>query len=134
MFVPLRDALCPLPDRTPRWLAFAVGLITAIVVAAAATVLFEREAARTARAAKARYWADAYAHRGYPAWVAANPDRACPARLAELDAYVGRRDTIDPWGTTYQFLCGRQHGVVGLRVRSAGPDRQFDSADDVESR
>jgi len=163
MFVPLRDALSPLPDRPVRWLAIAMAATTAIVLAGATYTLATADPCRRTHARTAVVYTStvdvarvgaidaarafmvdaaradaldatrAYALEAYPAWVAANPTRECPARLAELNTYVGRADTLDPWGTTYQFLCGHQHGVVGLRVRSAGPDRQFDTGDDIGS-
>lgn len=37
---------------------------------------------------------------------------------------------LDPWGTRYRV---ERSGALVLRVRSAGPDRAFESTDDVVS-
>jgi len=52
----------------------------------------------------------------------------CPT-LADLESQLLRRgaNTSDPWGTPYQILCDG----IQVDVRSAGPDRQFGSADDL---
>lgn len=55
--------------------------------------------------------------------------RACPTALAEVAVLVVGAKTTDPWGTGYQFRCG--DGALGFPMRSAGPDRRFDTRDDI---
>ena len=75
----------------------------------------------------------AYAFEAFPRWALNNVDRACPDRLLELNREMPSLHAVDPWGTPYQFLCGAQHRVTGLRVRSAGPDHRFETPDDLAS-
>lgn len=89
---------------------------------------YEEAAARVAKISEARFIAKKYADEGFPAWVVSNPDYPCPQRLAELDVYVGRRDTIDPWGLPFQSYC---HSGNTFRVVSAGPDRTHGTHDDI---
>jgi hypothetical protein len=89
---------------------------------------FEEAALRRARIADARTIAKKYAYEGFPAWVVAHPAYACPQRLAELDVFVDRLDTIDPWGTSFQSYC---HDGNTFRVVSAGPDRTHGTPDDI---
>ncbi len=44
------------------------------------------------------------------------------------DLGIGDKDLQDPWGTPMRY----EPSVDGFRVRSAGPDRQFDTADDLQ--
>lgn len=69
-----------------------------------------------------------YAFEAFPSWVANNPDRECPARLDELNAYANQTDSRDPWGTPYLMQCSKI-----LVVASAGEDRRFGTADDIWS-
>lgn len=66
---------------------------------------------------------------GFPAWVADHPTDDCPRSLSELEPYVHAGTSMDPWGTAFRFVCTRS----GLRVDSAGPDRTFDTGDDIGS-
>ena len=81
----------------------------------------------------ARTELSAYAFEAFPAWLVTNPHRECPDRLIEVNRHLPALHAVDPWGTPYQFLCGAQHGVGGLHARSAGPDRMFDTTDDLAS-
>ncbi len=81
-----------------------------------------------AKIEEARLVAKQYAFEGFPAWVVSNPAYVCPQKLAELDVYVGRRDTIDPWGLPFQSYC---HSGNTFRVVSAGPDRTHGTFDDI---
>ena len=89
---------------------------------------FDDAAERRAQIAQARFVAKKYAYEGLPAWGAAHPEYPCPQRLAELDTFVGRRDTIDPWGLPFQSYC---HSGNAFRVVSAGPDRTHGTYDDI---
>lgn len=89
---------------------------------------FEEAADRRAKIAEARFVAKKYVDEGFPAWVVTNPEYPCPQRLAELDVFVERRDTIDPWGLPFQSYC---HSGNTFRVVSAGPDRTHGTYDDI---
>jgi hypothetical protein len=43
--------------------------------------------------------------------------------------HASRNDTRDSWGTPYEFRC--EPTPYRMRVRSAGEDRQFGTADDL---
>ena len=94
-----------------------------------------RHEARAAYAANAkdlvfaRTLARDFAVHGWPSWVAANPDRDCPTKLAELERYVGEGTTVDPWGSSFRFRCDGSH----FRVSSDGPDRTPSTSDDIRS-
>ena len=56
----------------------------------------------------------------------------CPKDQQDLKAGgVIKKVKKDPWGTKYQIKCPGEHG--DLDVMSAGPDREFDSKDDIVS-
>ncbi len=147
MLTPIRDALSPYPDQPITWLAIVMAAtIVAVLTGALATLghpshrrchsvermsipdvdIDDIVAAQTARDTIASY--DLVA---YPNWAVAHPGQPCPDRLAELNEYAGWTTTLDPWGKSYQFLCG--YGIHGIRTRSAGPDGLFDTADDITS-
>jgi len=46
---------------------------------------------------------------------------------------VGPRDFVDPWGTNIVYSCSTEGPETDLEVRSAGPDRLFNTADDITS-
>lgn len=70
-----------------------------------------------------------YADEAYPQFRAANPSRACPVDLYELNLWMNSKDIRDPWGTRYTMTCGPAMILVG----SAGEDAVFGTADDVWS-
>jgi hypothetical protein len=53
----------------------------------------------------------------------------CPSAAADLVAqgYVYRQALQDAWGTAIAYSCSN----AGARVRSAGPDKVFDTRDDI---
>ena len=55
----------------------------------------------------------------------------CPRTAAALieGGYADARNFTDPWGTAISFRCGVAEDVV----ISAGPDRAFDTPDDVRN-
>jgi hypothetical protein len=77
----------------------------------------------------ARVIAKEYAYEAYPQWAVDHPARACPTSLAELDGYLHRAHSLDPWGRRYLMTCDRH----GMTVRSSGPDRRWYTADDLSS-
>jgi hypothetical protein len=76
-----------------------------------------------------------YAFEAYPSWLVDHPDRVCPGSLHELAAYMNTDDPDDPWGTPIELRCDPSQASdrKGLRLRSAGQDRRFDTADDLAS-
>jgi len=76
-----------------------------------------------------------YADEAYPAWAAAHPNKPCPDKLEDLDAFMNHQDTTDPWGHGYQMYCGSTlpPHASGLAVSSAGEDGKEGTADDIKS-
>ena len=152
----LRDAVSPLPDRTfARRVGITTAITTAMILGGMLYVLGKPrvdrqptpratiripsiEAARLpaemhpAERALVKRELARYAFEAFPAWAASDPERECPRHLLELNRFDPTLHAVDPWGTPYQFVCGRQY-QVGLSTRSAGPDRAFDTADDLSS-
>ena len=148
----LRDAVAPQPDiRSARRVAIALGITTALVFGGAAvaalnadrpppplveqlpavtpaSIVFAQAVASEREIAIARRELAGYAFETFPQWVAANPARACPQHLLELNYYDPSLHAVDPWGRPYQFAC-----TPRLWARSAGPDRIFDTGDDLTS-
>jgi len=86
------------------------------------------------KAELAKLKAKKYAVEAYPQWSAAHPDKACPAKLEELNEYMSDHDTLDPWGRPYRMMCGPTlAGAKGLAVISAGEDGKGGTADDIKS-
>jgi hypothetical protein len=55
----------------------------------------------------------------------------CPTRADLLTGkYVRSGSLVDPWGTSITFHCLPDDDAI---VRSAGPDRLFNTADDITS-
>ncbi len=59
----------------------------------------------------------------------------CPSTHDELvrGGYLDRSSVRDPWGTNIVFLCASWPEDTLVFARSAGPDRIFDTADDVST-
>lgn len=57
----------------------------------------------------------------------------CPSTRDELtrEHYLWSGNVRDPWGTGVAFLCASSPDDTVVSVRSAGPDRTFDTADDI---
>jgi hypothetical protein len=70
-----------------------------------------------------------YALHAVPTWRSARSRQACPTHVDELEVYLARSSTIDPWGRSYQIACSGN----AAWARSAGPDGTFDTIDDVRS-
>jgi len=150
MIVPIRDAIAPEPDRPfAKRVAVATGVSTAVILMGAAVALsrtpkhepplyttYNDEPAAAVVASPAELSLvsvelNAYVHSAYLRWTSAFPKRECPTRTLELNHFVPALHAVDPWGTPYQFLCGKQFNVTGVRMRSAGPDHRFDTTDDI---
>ena len=57
----------------------------------------------------------------------------CPKSMQDLKAGgVLKKVKKDPWGTAYQIKCPGENSSID-NVSSAGPDKEFGSADDVNS-
>ncbi|MBA2539659.1 MAG: hypothetical protein H0V17_08500 [Deltaproteobacteria bacterium] len=65
----------------------------------------------------------------YPRWMLRNGDKRCPAKLGELIVLLDNEGNDDPWGKEYAMTCGE----TGIKIRSAGPDGTFETADDIVS-
>ena len=76
-----------------------------------------------------------YAFEASPQWAVADPDRACPDALTELDEYMVIEDAQDPWGGSFVMRCGPilRLGVNDIAIASPGRDGQLDTADDIKS-
>ena len=74
------------------------------------------------------------ANNAYGMWQRDFPDAACPDKLDDLIKYANKHDIKDPWGTAYDMKCGE--GLpegTSFGVVSAGPDRKFNTPDDIRS-
>lgn len=76
-----------------------------------------------------------YAFEAYPSWAQANPSKACPDKLEDLNEFMNNKDIKDPWGNPYKMFCGQSAiaGQKGLQVMSNGEDGKEGTADDVKS-
>jgi general secretion pathway protein G len=58
--------------------------------------------------------------------------KSCPKDVQDLKASgIMKKVKKDPWGTAYKLNCPGEHAPVD--VVSAGPDKEFGTADDVNS-
>lgn len=69
------------------------------------------------------------AYEAVPEWLASHPGRACPS-LAELAPSTNRGEALDEWGTPLQLFCAPAPSLAVL-LRSAGPDRELGTEDDL---
>ena len=76
-----------------------------------------------------------YAYVGYPSWRASHLDRDCPASLAELNEYINNNDSNDAWGQPLELHCDAvdRFSPIRMWIRSAGPDRRFNTDDDIDN-
>jgi hypothetical protein len=60
---------------------------------------------------------------------------SCPRSVQELVAgkYLDKSLAIDPWGSALMMRCPGLNDVDGADVSSAGPDKIFGTADDINS-
>lgn len=65
----------------------------------------------------------------YPTWARDHPTQTCPTSIDDLKEYLAGDVINDAWGTPRDWLCDGK----GFTVRSAGPDRVLDTADDLKS-
>jgi hypothetical protein len=72
-----------------------------------------------------------YSFEAFPQWAQIHHEEACPKTIEDLSPIVARDRAIDPWGTPLELRCGS--GIRFAYVRSAGPDRRFDTTDDISS-
>jgi hypothetical protein len=89
---------------------------------------------------RAKLAVDKFAIDDFAAWRKSTPvDKACPPSLGEIARFTGKdpvEDTKDPWGTPYRMRCGDSFSGLKageIAVDSAGPDKAFDTTDDVVS-
>ena len=76
-----------------------------------------------------------YVDEAYPAWAAAHPDRGCPDKLEELQAFMNSKATTDPWGHRYALTCGSSAPATarGIAISSLGEDGKPATDDDIRS-
>jgi hypothetical protein len=76
-----------------------------------------------------------YAFEAYPQWAMNHPDKMCPAKLADLNEFMNRKDLKDPWGHDYKMYCGKDlpPAAKGIGIASAGPDGKLGTDDDIAS-
>jgi hypothetical protein len=155
----LRDAVTPHPEpKFARRIAVVVGATTALALAGTIVALLSAPTRSYALPAQTTTFASfepakryavvdakpsdiafarrelvTYASEAFPSWVVDNPARECPRHLLEVNAYFPTLHAVDPWGTPYQLVCGKRLYGVNFMTRSAGPDRAFDTADDLTS-
>ena len=90
---------------------------------------------RTANKRIAEMTIKKYVYQAYPAWATAHPGIPCPDKLEDLDPFIDRKDTKDPWGGHYKLTCGATlpPDAKGLGVSSLGEDGKEGTSDDVKS-
>lgn len=81
----------------------------------------------------ARATAAKYAFEALPSWLTTHPGCTCPDDLADLNEWMNKKDTRDPWGRDYRWACGPLRNQPSLLVVSAGPDGRFGTSDDIGS-
>src|SRR3569623_486649 len=77
-----------------------------------------------------------YAFEAFGEWSQAHPDKACPDKLEDLNAYMDSKDVTDPWGHPYRMYCGQAlpaGAKGGLAVLSAGEDGREGTEDAIKS-
>jgi len=70
----------------------------------------------------------------YARWQIDSGQR-CPQNLSELEKYVAKEGTTDPWGTEYVMVCGNNAPPAAkpFGMSSLGPDGQAGTEDDINS-
>jgi len=106
------------------WRAFAAAMFTPLVILAFSVPT-------TSLADETRALVRGYAFEAFPQWATAHHADTCPRSIDELSPFVRRDHARDPWGTELELRCG--NGIRGAYVRSAGPDRTFETTDDITS-
>ncbi len=119
----------------PRAHAFGIGstLSIAFVVVISAAEQPRMSACGETKVDIARSTVTKYTWEAFPSWQAAHPAMACPSDLGVLNEWMNNKDIRDPWGTDYRFRCRSIRGVARLTVRSAGPDQEHGTSDDIAS-
>lgn len=67
----------------------------------------------------------------YPRWAIRNTDKTCPA-IGDLIALLDNEGNTDPWGNPYVLTC-KEGSKSSILIRSAGPDGNYESSDDILS-
>jgi hypothetical protein len=88
-----------------------------------------------AQANEAKVFLKKLAYEAYPQWAMAHPDKACPAKLADLLEWTDHKDIKDPWKHDFKMFCGANlpKTAKGIAIQSAGPDGKLDTKDDIKS-
>ena len=72
-------------------------------------------------------------HEAVPMWAIEHPRQRCPASIAELAPFRNSLSLNDPWGHPIHVICGTSlsSGRFAVWARSAGPDGEVDTDDDI---
>ncbi len=120
-----RDRTAMRSPRTAKRPAVALVVVACSLVAACSSKA-EMDAAKVE---VAKLFTDRLVKEVYPRWQVYNAEKVCPAKLGELIVLLDNEGNDDPWGKEYTMTCGE----TGLKIRSAGPDGTFETADDIVS-
>ena len=68
-----------------------------------------------------------------PMWAVEHPGQRCPVSISELAPFRNSRSVNDPWGHPIDVVCGTSlsSGRFAVWARSAGPDGELDTDDDI---
>lgn len=73
----------------------------------------------------------AIAYQSFIEWSMQNPRGSCPGDIQELTRLSSDRD---PWGMQFRLNCEpTATEMVNIRIVSAGPDKRFDTQDDISA-
>jgi general secretion pathway protein G len=94
-------------------------------------IAYFKEAKRKTAWMMAKQYEEAYAK-----WEADGDNGGCPDKLEDLIKYMNKKDTKDPWGSTFVMKCGDTapaDAEAGFGVVSLGPDKKEGTDDDIRS-
>ncbi len=106
-----------------------------VLVLCQLSVAQARKRPAPSKADSAKLVVQKYAFEAYPQWSASHPDKACPAKIGDLDEFMLPAESKDPWGHVYVMYCGATlpKGAKGVAILSLGADGKFGTADDIKS-
>ena len=114
-----------------RVYATIVRVVFASTLAFAAAIVFLPRGWPESPEQSMRLLVEKYAYEAFPQWAIEHMDAHCPRSIDELSPVIARDNALDAWGTPIELRCGDP--IRGAFIRSAGPDRHFDTPDDITS-
>ncbi len=102
-------------------------LVFAVLVAGCAST----EDLNASKIEVTKVFTDRLAKETYPRWLLRNTGKACPS-IGDLIAMLDNEGNTDPWGNPYVLTC-KEGSKTPILIRSAGPDGNYESADDILS-